>query len=142
MDTDAINARGLAPLKPELDRIAAIHDRSQIAAFLRAGANERGLYFLYASSEPDPKNAGMTIVGIGAGGLGLPDRDYYTKTDAKSQEIRQKFVDHMAHLLVLAGEPQAQADQDAAATMKIETALARHRSPAWSAAIPTTSITA
>jgi len=125
MDTDAVNARGLAPLKPELDRIAAIQDRNQIAAFLRAGANERGLYFLYASSEPDPKNAGMTIVGIGAGGLGLPDRDYYTKTDARSQEIRQKFVAYMAHLLVLAGEPQAQADQDAAATMKIETTLAQ-----------------
>ena len=66
----------------------------------------------------------MMIVGIEAGGLGLPDRDYYTKTDAKSQDIRQQFVAYMAHLLVLAGEPQAQADQDAAATMKIETALA------------------
>jgi putative endopeptidase len=125
MNTDAVNARGLAPLKPELDRIAALHDRNQIAAFLRAGANEHGLYFLYASSESDPKNAAMTIVGIGAGGLGLPDRDYYTKTDAKSQEIREKFVTYMSHLLVLAGEPQAQADQDAAATMKMETALAQ-----------------
>jgi putative endopeptidase len=66
----------------------------------------------------------MMIVGIGAGGLGLPDRDYYTKTDAKSQETRQKYVEYMAHLLVLAGEAQAQADADAAATMKIETALA------------------
>ncbi len=124
MDTDAIDARGLAPLQPELDRIAALQDRKQLAAFLREGADQRGLYFLSAGSEPDPKNAGMTIVGIDAGGLGLPDRDYYTKTDAKSQEIRQHFVAYMAHLLVLAGEPQAQADQDAAAAMKIETALA------------------
>ncbi|MGB6610510.1 MAG: M13 family metallopeptidase N-terminal domain-containing protein, partial [Acidobacteriaceae bacterium] len=124
MNTDAINARGLAPLQPELDRIAAIQDRKQLAAFLREGADQRGLYFLGAGAEPDPKNAGMMIVGVEAGGLGLPDRDYYLKTDAKSQDIRQKFVAYMAHLLVLAGEPQAQAGQDAAATMKIETALA------------------
>jgi endothelin-converting enzyme/putative endopeptidase len=124
MNTDAINARGLAPLRPELDRIAAIQDRKQIAAFLREGADQRGLYFLDAGSEPDPKNAGMTIAGIAASGLGLPDRDYYTKTDARSQEIRQHYVAYMAHLLVLAGEPQPQADQDAAAVMKIETVLA------------------
>jgi putative endopeptidase len=124
MDTDAINARGIAPLQPELDRIAALQDRKQLAAFLREGANQRGLYFLGAGAEPDPKNAGMMIVGIEVGGLGLPDRDYYTKTDAKSQDTRQHYVTYMAHLLVLAGEPQAQADQEAAATMKIETALA------------------
>src|SRR5581483_317222 len=89
MDTSAIDARGLAPLQPELDHIAAIQDRKQIGAFLREGAQQRGLYFLDAGAEPDPKNAGMMIVGIEAGGLGLPDRDYYTKTDAKSQDIRQ-----------------------------------------------------
>jgi endothelin-converting enzyme/putative endopeptidase len=124
MDTDAINARGLAPLQPELDRIAAISDRDQLAAFLRSGADQRGLYFLNAGPEPDPKNAGMMIANIEVGGLGLPDRDYYTKTDAKNQDTRQHYVAYMAHLLVLAGESQAQADQDAAATMKIETALA------------------
>jgi len=124
MNTDAINARGLAPLQPELDRIGAIHDRDGLSVFIREGADQRGLYFLNAGAEPDPKNAGMMIVAIEAGGLGLPDRDYYTKTDAKSQDIRQHFVAYMAHLLVLAGEAQGQADQDAAATMKIETALA------------------
>ncbi len=124
MDTDAINARGLSPLKPELDRIAAIQDRKQLAAFLREGADQRGLYFLGAGAEQDPKNAGMMIVGIEAGGLGLPDRDYYTKTDAKSVETRQRYVAYLAHLLVLSGENQTQADTDAAAAMKIETALA------------------
>ncbi|MFP5227388.1 MAG: M13 family metallopeptidase [Acidobacteriota bacterium] len=124
MDTDAINPRGLSPLQPELDRIAGIKHRNEIAAFLRDGADRRGLYFLNAGSEPDPKNAGMVIVSIGSGGLGLPDRDYYTKTDAKSQEIRQHYVAYMAHLLVLSGEAQTQADRDAAAVMKIETALA------------------
>ena len=124
MDTDAINARGLAPLQPELDRIAAIQSRDELAVFLRNGAEKRGLYFLNAGAEQDPKNANMMIVGVEAGGLGLPDRDYYTKTDAKSQETREHYVTYMAHLLVLAGEPQSQADADAAAAMKIETALA------------------
>jgi len=124
MDTDAINARGLSPLKPELDRIAAIQDRKQLAAFLREGADRRGLYFFEAGSLQDPHNAGMVIAGVDAGGLGLPDRDYYTKTDAKSVETRRRYVAYMAHLLVLSGEKQAQADADAAAVMKIETDLA------------------
>jgi putative endopeptidase len=124
MNTDAINARGLQPLKPELDRIAAIGDRKQLAAFLREGADRRGLYFLNIGAEQDSKNAEMMIVGIRAGGLGLPDRDYYTKSDARSEEIRKRYVAYLAQLLVLAGVPQAQADEQAAATMKIETALA------------------
>ena len=124
MNTDAINARGLQPLKPELERIDAISDRSQLADFLREGASRRGLYFLNIRAEQDAKNADKMIVGIGAGGLGLPDRDYYTKTDARSGEIRKRYVAYLAQLLVLAGTPQAQADEQAAATMKIETALA------------------
>jgi putative endopeptidase len=124
MNTDAINARGLEPLKPELERINAISSRDQLTAFLREGANRRGLYFLDVRTDQDPKNAGMMIVSVGAGGLGLPDRDYYTKTDARSEEIRKRYVAYLAQLLVLAGVPQAQADEQAAATMKIETALA------------------
>jgi putative endopeptidase len=124
MDTDAINARGLQPLKPELERIAQISDRAGLAAFLREGADRRGLYFVNVGAEQDAKNAEMMIIGIGAGGLGLPDRDYYTKTDARSAEIRQRYVAYLAQLLVLAGTPQTQADEQAAATMKIETALA------------------
>lgn len=124
MNTDAINARGLQPLKPELDRINAIGDRSQLAAFLREGASRRGLYFLNIGAEQDAKNAEMMIIGINTGGLGLPDRDYYTRTDARSVEIRERYVAYLAQLLVLAGTPQAQADKQAAATMKVEAALA------------------
>ena len=124
MNTDAINARGLEPLKPELDRINAIASREQLATFLRDGASRRGLYFLDIEAEQDAKNAEMMIIGVGAGGLGLPDRDYYTKTDARSEEIRKRYVAYLAQLLVLAGVPQAQADGQAAATMKIETTLA------------------
>ncbi len=124
MDTAAIDKLGLKPLEAELDGIAAIRDRKGLAKFLREGADRRGLYFYGAGSDQDARNAEMVIIRIGAGGLGLPDRDYYTKTDAKSEEIRKRYVAYLAQLLVLAGEPQAQAGTDAAATMKIETALA------------------
>ena len=62
---------------------------------------------------------------LAAGGLGLPDRDYYTKTDAKSEEIRQRYVEHVQKMLELAGEPAAQAKTDAQTVMDIETALAK-----------------
>jgi putative endopeptidase len=125
MNTGAIDALGLKPLQPELERIAAIGDRKQLAAFLRAGVDERGLYFFNAGAEQDPKNAEMMIIGLNAGGLGLPDRDYYTKTDARSEEIRKRYLAYLAQLLVLAGVPQAKADEQAAATLKIETVLAQ-----------------
>jgi endothelin-converting enzyme/putative endopeptidase len=125
MDTAAIDKLGLKPLQPELDRITAINDRKALAAFLREGANRRGLYFFGAGSEQDPKNAESVIVGLRAGGLGLPDRDYYVKTDAKSEEIRLRYAAYLAQLLTLAGEPQANAEADASATMRIETALAK-----------------
>jgi len=124
MDTAAIDKLGFKPLQPELERITAIRDRKEIAEFLREGANRRGLYFFGAGSEQDAKNAESVIIGLGAGGLGLPDRDYYTKTDAKSVEIRKRYVAYVAQMLVLAGEAPAKADRDAAAIMKIETALA------------------
>ena len=59
------------------------------------------------------------------GGLGLPDRDYYTNTDAKSQEIRARYVKHMADMLALLGEAKAAAQSDSQAVMEIETSLAK-----------------
>jgi len=125
MNTAAIDTLGLKPLQPELDQIAAIADRKQLAEFLREGADRRGLYFFGAGSEQDAKNAEKVIIRLGAGGLGLPDRDYYTKTDARSEEIRKRYVAYLAQLLLMAGAPQATADEQAAATMQIETALAK-----------------
>jgi putative endopeptidase len=125
MDTGAIDKAGVKPLQPELDKIAAIRNRNEIAAFLREGADRRGLYFFSAEADQDAKNAETMIVSLGAGGLGLPDRDYYTKTDAKSVEIRQRYVAYIAQMLVLSGDTGPNSDRQAAAIMKIETALAK-----------------
>src|SRR5262249_18455324 len=65
------------------------------------------------------------IAFIGAGGLGLPDRDYYVKTDKKSVELREKYLAHVKNTFALIGENEVNSDKDAKTVMKIETALAK-----------------
>jgi putative endopeptidase len=125
MDTSAINKAGLAPLQPELDRIAAIQstaDLPGVVAHLHIiGVNA---FFDFSPSQ-DFANATQVISFYNAGGLGLPERDYYTRTDAKSAEQRRQYVEHVTNIFVLAGEPAAQAQKDAEAVMAIETRLAK-----------------
>jgi len=125
MDEKAIEAVGLTPVQSELAQIAGLKDISQLPAFLghlhllRVGA---GFGF---SSEPDPSNSTMAIATSWQGGLGLPDRDYYFRTDDQSKKIREQYVAHIAKMFELAGEAPAIAESEAAAVMKLETALAQ-----------------
>ena len=125
MDTSAINKAGLAPLQPELDRIAAINSAADLPVVLGhlhlIGVDA----FFNFSADQDYADANQVISFYNAGGLGLPERDYYTRTDAKSEEQRKQYVEHIRKMLMLAGEPEAQASKDAAAVMAIETRLAR-----------------
>ena len=75
--------------------------------------------------DQDFADASQVISYFRAGGLGLPERDYYTRTDAKSVEQRKQYVDHVHKIFVLAGEPEAQAAKDAETVMAIETRLAK-----------------
>ena len=94
-------------------------------AFLNAAPNEGdGMLFGFGSNQ-DYADATRVIAFADAGGLGLPDRDYYVKTDAKSQETRQRYVEHVAKILRLLGEAEAAAKKDADTVMRIETGLAR-----------------
>ncbi len=125
MDEAAINAAGLAPLQPELARIEAIKDAAGLPAAL-ARLNllqaHAGFYF---SGEPDPADSNNDIAGLGQGGLGLPDRDYYFRDDDHSKKIREQYVAHIGKMLELAGDTPAVAQARAAAVMKLETALAK-----------------
>ena len=76
-------------------------------------------------SNQDYADSSRVIAFANAGGLGLPDRDYYTKTDAKSEETRQKYVEHVQHMFELLGESPAVAKAHARTVMDIETALAK-----------------
>jgi putative endopeptidase len=125
MDTGAINRRGITPLQPELDRIEALKSSAQLPALL-AHLHSLGVNaFFSLGSSQDYADANSVISFYGAGGLGLPERDYYTRTDAKSKEQRQQYVAHVRKIFLLAGEPQAQAAKDADTVMAIETRLAK-----------------
>jgi endothelin-converting enzyme/putative endopeptidase len=127
MNEPAIEKLGAKPLKPALDEIAALESSKELAAYLakqHPKTTTSGYIFGFGSNQ-DFGNATQVIAEVGAGGLGLPDRDYYTKTDAKSQEIRDKYLAHVARMLELTGETKEQAKKDAASVMAIETAMAK-----------------
>jgi putative endopeptidase len=125
MDEAGINAKGTAPLKPALDRINAITDNKQVPEVI-GYLHSNGVNALFNfGSEPDAKDSMMEIAGTDQGGLGLPDRDYYLKTDEKSVELRKQYVAHIAKMFELMGEKPDQAAADANTVMKIETALAQ-----------------
>ena len=125
MDEAAIEAKGIAALKPEMDRIDAIASKAELpralAHFHSGGVNAAFRF----GSVPDFKDANSVIAGTDQGGLGLPDRDYYLKDDAKSADLRSKYLAHVQKMLELSGEPAAAAAADARAVMDLETALAR-----------------
>ena len=125
MDTATVNKLGIAPLQPELDRIAALGSAAALPALLAhlhtIGVNA----FFGMGSNQDFADSTSVISFYGAGGLGLSDRDYYTRTDAKSIEQRQQYLAHVAKIFVLAGEPEAQAAKDADTVIAVETRLAK-----------------
>jgi endothelin-converting enzyme/putative endopeptidase len=83
-----------------------------------------GAVFFGSSARQDPDNSEQQIAGVDQGGLGLPDRDYYTKDDPKSKETRERYLQHVQKIFELLGDKPAVAKQNADAVMKIETALA------------------
>jgi endothelin-converting enzyme/putative endopeptidase len=125
MDEKAIDARGLTPLQPELDRIRNLTDKSQIASEIaHLQAIGVGALFEFSSGQ-DFKDSNSVIAQFDQGGLGMPDREYYLKEDAKALELRQKYVAHVQRMLELAGEKPEQAKAGAAAVIQFETALSK-----------------
>ena len=125
MDTTNVNRMGLAPLQPELDRIAALKTAAELPALL-AHLHSIGVNaFFGMGSNQDFADSNSVISFYGAGGLGLPERDYYTRTDAKSVELRRQYVEHVRNMFKLAGEPDQQAAVDAKIVLGLETRLAK-----------------
>jgi putative endopeptidase len=124
MDQDAIDREGLAPLQPELDRIAALNKgdlTSLLAHDQLIGVNS----FLNYGEQQDFKDARKQIAVVDQGGLGLPERDYYFRDGDVAQKTRQEYVQHITNVLKLMKEPESQAASDAQAIMQLETALAK-----------------
>ncbi len=127
MDTSSIEAAGLAPLQVELKAIAALADKAAIPAWMGAAHRSGlggGLLFGYGSGQ-DLEDSERVIAWTGAGGLGLPDRDYYLKNDEKSKETRQKYVDHVTRMFGLLGDTPEASAAAAKTVLKIETTLAK-----------------
>ena len=124
MDSSAAEAAGAKPLAAEMKRIGAISNRAQLIAEI-AHMHAAGLGGLFAfGSDQDAKNSSVVIASVGQGGLGLPNRDYYTKTGAASDKTRDTYVAHLARTFVLGGETPAEAAANAGKVMSLETALA------------------
>jgi len=124
MDEGAIEKAGTAPLRKTLDEIAAL-SAAEIAPLLaRLHLEGEGALFGFGSNQ-DYADSSREIAFAWAGGLGLPDRDYYMKTDAKSQETRGKYVEHVARMFQLLGDRAADVRREAQTVMDIETALAK-----------------
>ena len=127
MDQPAIDKAGIKPLEPVLQQISRIQSLSDLSLFVATEhlrENGGGLMFGFGSNQ-DFGNSSQVIAFAAAGGLGLPDRDYYTKTDSKSQETRAKYVKHVAKMLELSGDSPAAAAAEAKTVMSIETDLAK-----------------
>jgi len=127
MDEKAVEERGAAPLKPYFDEIAALRsnrDLPRVLARLHLALADPGLFFAFSSSQ-DFADSSRVIAFAFAGGLGLPDRDAYFKSDAKSKDIRAKYVTHIANTFRLLGDAPAEAQRNAVRVMQMETTLAK-----------------
>ncbi|MGB8114186.1 MAG: M13 family metallopeptidase [Candidatus Sulfotelmatobacter sp.] len=119
----AIDAKGIEPLKPGLERIANIDSKAQLADVAAVMVDDNVL-FRFGSTQ-DFRDANQEIAEADQGGLGLPDRDYYLKDDAKSVELRKQYLEHVQKMFELLGDSAASAKSEAETVMRIETALAK-----------------
>ncbi len=125
MDSLLAEKAGLAPIKPFLDEIDAIENVEDIQAYLQGDILRGGSAFFNMGVYPDLKQSDRMTAYITSGGIGLPERDYYLKTDEKSVETRERYVDHLTRLFMLAGTDSMKARSDADMVLKLETRLAK-----------------
>jgi putative endopeptidase len=125
MDETAIEAAGVKPLDAEFQRIAALKNSTDLQAEL-ARLHQAGVSPLFRfEATQDFKDSTHVIAQASQGGLGMPDRDYYTKDDEKSQQLRAKYVLHVTNMFKLLGDDEATAAVEAKKVMDIETSLAK-----------------
>jgi putative endopeptidase len=124
MDEALADKLGAEPLKPELERIAAVKDADGLAREV-ARLQRMGVSVLFGfGSEVDAKDATKMIAGVSQAGLGLPDRDYYLNNDDKTKKIREAYLAHVQKVFELLGDEAGTAAAEAQTVMKLETGLA------------------
>jgi putative endopeptidase len=124
MNEPQVNADGVKPLERELHRIDAMSSLNDLQAEVARLQSEGAEAIFDFGSTQDEKNSTQVIGGADQGGLGLPDRDYYTKADNKSKQIRQQYAEHVAKMFELIGDDTTKAAAEAKIVMALETRLA------------------
>ena len=125
MDEKAIEAKGTEPMKPYLEEITALKDKAGLTELI-IKMHMRGVYPMFSvGSTQDLKDATEVTAYVDQGGIGLPERDYYFRDDAKSVELRKQYVAHVQKMFELMGVKPAEAATKAKMVMDVETALAK-----------------
>lgn len=125
MDMDARNQAGIKPIMADLKKIEAIsspEDVMDMVAYMhKTGMGP--LFYLYGSA--DAKNSEMVVTHLMQGGLGMPNRDYYTSDDDRTKKIREKYEEHLTSIFRLTGSDESMANQMAERVLDMETRLAK-----------------
>lgn len=124
LDLEGRNKQGVAPVLPELEKIDAITSITELQNYLTQAAPKGGRGFFSTYVGADSKDSNKNVVYLGAGSLGLPDRDYYVKDDEDSKEKREKYVAHVSRMLQYIGYTSDEASATAAQILAFETTLA------------------
>ena len=99
MDTASRDEQGVTPLKPYLEKIDAISNKTDLQTYLTEMTPSTGATFFRFGVGADAKDSNKNVASLGSGRLGLPDRDYYLDQDDESKEIREKYVAHITRML-------------------------------------------
>ena len=124
MDEATIEEKKAAPIEPLLKRIAALSDKHDLAPLVAALHDDGVPVFFNFGAETDFQDARRDIAGLQQGGLGLPNRDFYSRQGEKDDQIRKDYVAHIARIFQLLGEQEGPAKAKAETVMRIETQLA------------------
>jgi putative endopeptidase len=127
MDTMSRDKQGIAPIKPYLEKIAAINNIEDLQNYLIEMEPKGGAGFFGFGVGADPKNSDINSAYLSSGRLGLPDRDYYVKDDADSKEKRDLYVGHITKMLQFLGDSEEEANTQAKQILAFETRLAEPR---------------
>lgn len=125
MDSLKLEQQGYSLIKPELNAINAIADKNGVLDYVAKLQSHYNFAMFYVLAEQDMKNSSRVVTYVKQGGLSLPDRDYYLKSDSRSEEVRTEYVKHLTNMFVLAGENPTSANKNATTILQIETRLAK-----------------
>jgi putative endopeptidase len=124
MDTTTINQRGFEPLKTGLDRINGINNIADMITFIAEEAKLSNLYLVAFQVAPDQENSSINMGHMYQAGIGMPDRDYYFRTDSATVAIQKAYKKYLTELFTLTGSDSALAQKNAALVYNIEKQLA------------------